>query len=41
MFYQEFSTLQIDVNGKKEKKKNTIKLDLCFKLGVILNNTQI
>ena len=25
----------MDFNGKKEKAKNTIKLDLCFKLGEV------
>ena len=41
MFYQEFPTRQINFSGKKRKRKNTIKLDLSFELGVILNNTQI
>ena len=35
----------MDFNGKKEKEaKNTIKLDLCFKLGEVknvINNAQI
>ena len=38
MFYREFP----GVNDKKGKEaKSMVKLDLCFILGVILNNTEI